>query len=176
MDVRLSPEQRALRDAAVQVVDRLGVHAVGQLDDRERAAKLDAAISSSGWRELRTATDDGSPWSSAVEVAIIAEELGRGLADAAFVGPTLAAELRRRAGAPPAATAETVVLDGELGALAVVGGGLADGGLPAGAIAIDGGGAAAALVLIPTPGGHTVGQVADRVGRDDDRPHPSRSE
>ena len=33
---------------------------------------------------------------------MIAEELGRGLADTAFLGPTLAADLRRRAGAPPA--------------------------------------------------------------------------
>ena len=98
MDVRLSPEQVALRDAAAQVVERLGPHTVADLDDRERAAKLDAAVAASGWRELRPATDDGSPWASAVEVALVAEELGRGLADAAFVGPTLAAELRRVAG------------------------------------------------------------------------------
>jgi len=85
MDVRLSPEQEALRAAATQVVDRLGVHGVAELDDRERAARLDAAVGASGWRELRTAADDGAPWASAVEVALVAEELGRGLADAAFV-------------------------------------------------------------------------------------------
>ncbi len=101
MDVRLSPEQRALRDSAAQVVDRLGAHAVGELDDPERAAKLDAAVTASGWRELRTATDGGAPWASGVEVALVAEELGRGLADTPFLGPTLAAELRRLAGAPP---------------------------------------------------------------------------
>ena len=43
MDVRLSTEQQALRDSAAQVVDRLGVRTVRQLDDAERAAKLDAA-------------------------------------------------------------------------------------------------------------------------------------
>jgi hypothetical protein len=80
MDVRLSPEQVALRDSAAQVADRLGPHAVGELDDPERAGKLDAAITASGWRELRTATDDGAPWASGVEVALVAEELGRGLA------------------------------------------------------------------------------------------------
>ena len=32
MDVRLSPEQVALRDAAAQVVDRLGVHGVAELE------------------------------------------------------------------------------------------------------------------------------------------------
>ena len=91
MDVRLSAEQEALRDAAAQVVDRLGVHVVAELDDRERSAKLDAAVSASGWREVRTATDDGTPWASAVEVAVVAEELGRGLADTAFLGATMAA-------------------------------------------------------------------------------------
>ena len=69
MDVRLSPEQVALRDAAAQVVDRLGVHGVAALHDRERAGKLDAAVHASGWRELRTVSDDGMPWASAVEVA-----------------------------------------------------------------------------------------------------------
>ena len=83
MDVRLSPEQQALRDSVAQVVDRLGPQAVGQLDDVERAAKLDAAVDAAGWRELRTPDDTGAPWASAVEAAIVAEELGRGLADAA---------------------------------------------------------------------------------------------
>ena len=32
MDVRLSPEQEALRDSAAQIVARLGPKAVGQLD------------------------------------------------------------------------------------------------------------------------------------------------
>ena len=100
MDVRLSPEQQALRDSAAQVVDRLGPQTVGQLDDGERAEKLDAAIAASGWRELRSPEDGDAPLASGVEVAIIAEELGRGLADAPFVGPTLAAELRRLVGAP----------------------------------------------------------------------------
>ena len=65
MDVRLSPEQQALRDSAVQVVDRLGPRTVGELDDAERAAKLDAAVDAAGWRELRTGDDDGAPWASA---------------------------------------------------------------------------------------------------------------
>jgi alkylation response protein AidB-like acyl-CoA dehydrogenase len=155
MDVRLSPEQVALRDAAAQVVDRLGVHGVAELDDRERAAKLDAAVAASGWRELRTATDDGTPWASAVEAALVAEELGRGLADAAFVGATLAAELRRRAGAPAAGGAETVALRADLGELATDEGGH----LPPGALALDAGTAAAALVGIGGAHGWTIGAV-----------------
>jgi alkylation response protein AidB-like acyl-CoA dehydrogenase len=153
VDVRLSPEQRALRDSAAQVADRLGPHAVGDLDDPERAAKLDAAVTASGWRELRTAADGGQPWASGVEVALVAEELGRGLADAAFLGPTLAAELRRLA-VPPAADGETVALTPDLAGPAVAGDA---------AVAVDARAAAAALVLVPAPGGgHALGQVALR--------------
>ena len=156
MDVRLSPEQRALRDSAAQVVDRLGPHAVGELDDPERAGKLDAAVAASGWRELRTATDDGSPWASAVEAALVAEELGRRLADTPYLGPTLAAELRRLAGAPPAASPETVALAPDLSALAC----RPEGTAAAGCVAVDGQGAASALLLVPEVGGHRLGLVA----------------
>lgn len=110
MDVRLSAEQRALRDAVVQLIDRLGPQSVADLQDTERSAKLDAALSASGWRELRATGDDGRPWASAVEAAIVAEELGRGLADAAFIGPTLAADLRRLAHATATSTPETVAM------------------------------------------------------------------
>ena len=48
----------------------------------------------------------------------MAEELAKGPADAGFIGPTLAAELRRRTGAPPAEAAETVLLTSDLGRLA----------------------------------------------------------
>ncbi len=156
MDVRLSPEQVALRDSAAQVADRLGPHAVGELDDCERAAKLDAAVAASGWRELRTAADDGVPWASGVEVALVAEELGRGLADAPFLGPTLAAELRRLAGAPPASAPETVALAPDLSALACRPEGAAAGE----GVAVDAQGAASALVVVPAVGGHTLAQVA----------------
>jgi len=151
MDVRYSTEQRALRDAAAQVVDRLGPLAVGQLDDAERAAKLDAAVASSGWRELRTPNDDGAPWASAVEVAIVAEELARGRADAPYLGPTLAAELRRHAGAPEARERETVALCPDLSALAEAGGD---------AVAIDAAGAEAALLLARSDDGYTLASVA----------------
>jgi alkylation response protein AidB-like acyl-CoA dehydrogenase len=156
MDVRLSAEQQALRDSAAQIVDRLGPQAVGALDDEERAAKLDAAITASGWRELRTPEDGDRPLASGVEVAILAEELGRGLADAAFLGPTLAAELRRLAGAPPADVAETVALAPGLVEPACV----ASGDVAQGRVAIDARGAAAALTLVPARGGHALGTFA----------------
>jgi alkylation response protein AidB-like acyl-CoA dehydrogenase len=114
MDVRLSPEQQALRDGASQVVKRLGLHAVGQLGDLERRARLQAAVEESGWRDLRVATEDRTPLASGVEPALVAEELGRGLADVSFLGPTLAAELRRLGGAPASTETETVVLGANL--------------------------------------------------------------
>ena len=45
------PNRSPCASSAAQVVDRLGVHRVADLDDRERAAKLDAAVSASGWRD-----------------------------------------------------------------------------------------------------------------------------
>jgi hypothetical protein len=139
----------------VQLVDRWGPDTVAQLDDRERAAKLDAAVGSAGWRELRTATGDGHPWASAVEVAVVAEELGRGLADTAFFGPTLAADLRRRAGAPTAGGIETIALVRDLSELATTDPGAAT----AGAVAVDARASTAALVLLPGDGGWRVGTV-----------------
>jgi alkylation response protein AidB-like acyl-CoA dehydrogenase len=206
VDVRLSPEQRALRDAAAQVVDRLGPQAVGALDDAERAAKLGAAVAGAGWLELRTAMPDtggagtgtdsgagdgaaesgtttdsgagagagagggaaesrtgtdggaaawpdstGRPWASGVEVGIVAEELGRGLADAAYLGPTLA-------GAPAAAGPEAIALVPDLSDLAAA-------ARPAGdvlagpAVAVDVRGTAATLVLVPGDGGYALGEI-----------------
>jgi alkylation response protein AidB-like acyl-CoA dehydrogenase len=141
MDVRLSAEQQALRDSVALVVGRLGPRTVASLDDAERAAKLDAAVAAAGWRELRAPDDTGAPWATAVEAAVVAEEMARGLADAPFLGPTLATELRRLAGAPAAGVAETVALTPDLGALATT----ADGG----AVAIDAAGASRALSFEP---------------------------
>jgi alkylation response protein AidB-like acyl-CoA dehydrogenase len=144
MDVRLSPEQVALRDAAAHAVGRLGPVTVAGLDDAERAAKLDAAVVESGWRELRTADEHGAPWASAVEVALVAEELARGCADTAFLGPVLAAELRRLAGAAEVVGPETVALRPDLAGPAVAG---------AEAVAVDAFGESTALVLMPDDGG-----------------------
>ena len=116
MDVRPSPEQEALRDSVKQVVGRLGPKGVADLDDAERRAKIDAAVEASGWRELRSATGEGGAWGSGIETAIVAEELGRGLADTPFVGPTLATELRRLIGGA-AAGRETVALSADLAEL-----------------------------------------------------------
>jgi hypothetical protein len=93
-----------------------------------------------------------------VEVAIVAEELGRGLADAPFTGPTLAAELRRRAGASPTTDVETVALTRVLDASVSV----VDGRTPDEAVAIDARGATHALALVPGSSGRGLAQIALR--------------
>ncbi len=155
MDVRLSPEQQALRDSAARLVDQLGPHTVGDLDDPERTAKLDAAVTAAGWRELRTAAEGDVPLASGVEVGIVAEALGRGLADVAFLGPTMAADLRRLAGAPPVDELETVVMGPDLSSVARAVAGRAPSG-----VAIDAHGSTRALLLEAGAGGARVAQVA----------------
>ncbi|WP_373234090.1 acyl-CoA dehydrogenase family protein [Mycobacterium marinum] len=90
MDVRLTAEQRQLRDSAAKMADDLGPASVQDLADDARIAKLDRQIEAAGWRALRS---DGA---SGVEVAIVAEEFGRGLADAPLLGPVLADDLARQ--------------------------------------------------------------------------------
>jgi alkylation response protein AidB-like acyl-CoA dehydrogenase len=138
MDVRLSTEQRVLRDTAVALVESLRPKSVIDLSDGERTTKLEAAVASTGWRSLRDPGEQGAPYASAVEAAIVAEELARGLADVAFVGRTLAADLRRLAGAGPAGSGETIAVKTDLSDLALA-------GQPA--TAIDAAGASGALLL-----------------------------
>jgi hypothetical protein len=118
VDVRLSAEQVALRDSVASAVAKLGPRSVADLDDVRRSARLDAVVEAAGWREIRMADDDGSPLASGVEVAIVAEELGAGAADVPYLGPILAAELRRLAGLPVATVRETVALTADMESLA----------------------------------------------------------
>ena len=92
MDVRLTSEQRQLREAAAKLADDLGPGSVSDLSDESRIARLEKAVDATGWRSLRS---DGA---SGVEVAIVAEEFGRGLVDVGFLGPALADDLRRHLG------------------------------------------------------------------------------
>ncbi len=98
MDVRLTVEQQQLRDAAAKLADDLGPGSVADLADSSRITRLDRQIDTTGWRSLRS---DGA---SGVEVAIVAEEFGRGLIDAPFLGPVLADDLARHVGGAPGST------------------------------------------------------------------------
>jgi hypothetical protein len=94
VDVRLTSEQRQLRDAAAKLADDLGPGSVADLDDESRIARLEKNVEGTGWRTLR------SDEASGVEVAIVAEEFARGLVDVPFLGPVLADDLARLTGSP----------------------------------------------------------------------------
>jgi hypothetical protein len=154
MDVRLSAEQQGLQDAAARLVDQLGPKAPTDVDDPERVAKLEAAMAGTGWRELRTATDGVAPLTSGVEPALVAEQLGRGLADVPYFGPTMASELRRMADAPTSAEVETVLLTADLTSIAV-----AVDGVVRESVAIDTGGSRRSILLVSGPKGRSLAEV-----------------
>ena len=109
MDARLTAEQQELRDAAARLAGDLGPGSVPDLADADRVARLEKAVAATGWRTLRS---DGA---TGVEVAIVAEEFGRGLVDVPFLGPVLADDLRRGAagrGAAGRGASWTVAVDG----------------------------------------------------------------
>jgi hypothetical protein len=111
VDVRLTAEQRQLRDAAAKLADDLGPGSVAELGDDGRIARLEKTVASTGWRSLR------SDEASGVEVAIVAEEFARGLVDVPFLGPVLTDDLARRVGRAVSATTseyESVDLTGSL--------------------------------------------------------------
>ncbi len=89
MDVRLTSEQRQLREAAAKLADDLGPGSVADLDDDGRIARLEKTVQSTGWRSLR------SDEASGVEVALVVEEFARGLVDVPFLGPVLTDDLAR---------------------------------------------------------------------------------
>ena len=95
MDVRLTAEQRQLREAAAELADDLGPGSVADLDDANRVARLEKAIDGTGFRTLRS---DGA---SGVEVAIVAEEFAQGTGRRPVPRPGAG----RRPGAPDRAAA-----------------------------------------------------------------------
>ncbi|MCW2513391.1 MAG: acyl-CoA dehydrogenase [Mycobacterium sp.] len=97
MDVRLTSEQRQLREAAAKLADDLGPGSVADLDDDGRVVRLEKTVESTGWRSLRSDEATG------VEVALVVEEFARGLVDVPFLGPVLADDLSRRLDREPAA-------------------------------------------------------------------------
>ena len=104
MDTRDTPEQAELRRAARQLARELGPATVADLDDGTRTKRLAAAVRDAGWLELRHDEGRGTPLASGVEAAIVADALGAAVADVAFTGPVLAADLARRAGVEPTDT------------------------------------------------------------------------
>ena len=93
MDTRDTPEQAELRRTARRLARELGPRTVADLADRKRSERLAEAVRCAGWLELRHGTSDGDPLASGVEAAVIGDALGEAVADVAFAGPILAADL-----------------------------------------------------------------------------------
>ncbi|MEY2471284.1 MAG: hypothetical protein QOK28_613 [Actinomycetota bacterium] len=93
MDVRLSAEQRALRDAAEKLAAGLAPRSVRALDDDARRVKLETAVAATGWRELLMDA-------SAIEAAVVVEVFGRALVDVPFIGPLLGGPVAHDAAGP----------------------------------------------------------------------------
>ena len=155
MDARPTPEQRELAEAADRLALKLGPNAVGDLDDHDRRAKLDAALAQAGWRELRAGTRT-EPTASGVEAMIITRALARRACDSAYIGPVLAIDLLRRAGDVSGNGGHTIAVSHDLGQLAVATGGSLD----RSALAIDVSGSEHALVLVPTGDAFSLGTAA----------------
>jgi hypothetical protein len=162
LDTRDTPEQAELRRAARQLGRELGPVTVAGLDDTTRVKRLAAAVRDAGWLELRDDVGGGrdrAPLASGVEAAIVADALGGTIADVAFTGPLLAADLARRAGV--ARGDSTVVAFGASLDDAVV----RDSAAALYAIDVPGDGAADAYVLVPDGVGYRLGTVAVDGGR-----------
>jgi hypothetical protein len=129
---------------------------VSDLDDATRAGRLAAAVRDAGWLELRHDAGDGAPLASGVEAAIIADALGEAVADVAFAGPILAADLARRAGAEPADGAVVGFSPDLLGAAVVSGPATTT---PLYAIDCAPGSPGSVYVLSPDGGGYRLAQV-----------------
>lgn len=157
MDTRHTPEQAELERTARQLAHELGPRAVADLDDEKRSERLAEAVRGAGWLELRHDAGDGAPLAGGVEAAILADALGEAVADVPFAGPTLAADLARRAGAPPVEGA-VVGFSPDLIDVAVVSGPATQGPI----VAVDCGAAdpATAYVLAPVGDGYRLATLA----------------
>jgi alkylation response protein AidB-like acyl-CoA dehydrogenase len=157
MDARDTPEQAELRRTARQLARELGPRTVVDLDDGTRRKRLGGAVHDAGWLELRHDAGDGAPLVGGVEAAIIADALGEAVADVAFAGPVLAADLARRAGARPAAGGAVVGFSRYLIDAAVVSGAATS--APIYAIDCSPESPQAVYVLRPEDGGYRLAQV-----------------
>ena len=155
MDTRLTADQRDLFDTVRRLTTDLGLSTVADLDDAQRRQRLDASIDDMGVRGLRAPGADHGPLASGVEAALVAEALGAGPADAAYLGPLLAGDLLRRAGLDDDGARRTVVMTPDLGGLAVAEGQA----LTDAAVAVDAEGAGSALVGIRVADGVALAEV-----------------
>jgi alkylation response protein AidB-like acyl-CoA dehydrogenase len=95
MHATFTDEQQQLAELAARIAERIGRDAL-ESDNTARGWSL---LTESGLVGLRLPTAVGGGATSAVELAIVAEALGRHVAPVPFIGPVLAAELLSVVGA-----------------------------------------------------------------------------
>jgi alkylation response protein AidB-like acyl-CoA dehydrogenase len=144
MDALLNDEQEALHEMATDLANDLATNQPHDLET-ELGSRGWKALADSGLLGLHLPADVGGAGASCVEVAIVAEQLGRTLAREPYVGTLLAVELAHLAGADEFAgrlaenqARATITLTPELDAVA---------GLGAAGVAWDAAGADQALLL-----------------------------
>ena len=101
MDFDLSDDQNALRDGARELLDGLASPAQVRAHTASDAAydgALWSAMVEQGWLGIEVPEDRGGVGLGTVEVAVLAEELGRHAAPAPFVSTALAIDAFREAG------------------------------------------------------------------------------
>jgi alkylation response protein AidB-like acyl-CoA dehydrogenase len=101
MDFDLSDDQNALRDGARELLDGLASPARVRAHTATDAAfdgALWSAMAEQGWLGIEVAEEQGGVGLGTVEVAVLAEELGRHAAPAPFVSTALAIDAFREAG------------------------------------------------------------------------------
>jgi alkylation response protein AidB-like acyl-CoA dehydrogenase len=156
VDTRDTSEQAELRTAARRLARDLGPSTVAGLDDETRSKRLAGAVREAGWLELRDDRGDGGPLASGVEAAILADGLAGTVADVAFAGPTLGADLARRTGAGHAG-GTVVAFAPDLISGAVVDGAVT--ATPLYAVDTSAEGCDAAYVLVPDNGAYRLARV-----------------
>jgi Acyl-CoA dehydrogenase, C-terminal domain len=157
VDTRDTAEQAELRRSARRLALDLGPTTVAALDDTTRTKRLAAAVRDAGWLEVRSDGGEGRPLAGGVEAAIVADALAASVADVAFSGPVLAADLARRAGVRDGVAA-VVAFTPSLTDVAVVSGSTT--AAPLYAVDSAGEGFDTAYVLIPDASGYRLGHVA----------------
>jgi alkylation response protein AidB-like acyl-CoA dehydrogenase len=100
MKATFTEEQQQLAELAERMAERIGADAREAGDPGAGADPGWLHLVETGLVGLRLPADAGGGASSAVEVAIVAEALGRHAAPVPFVGPVLAGDLLASAGAP----------------------------------------------------------------------------
>jgi alkylation response protein AidB-like acyl-CoA dehydrogenase len=98
MDATFTEEQEMLGDTAARLADKLGVSSVYDLESAAAAGGV-GPLAAAGLLGLSVPVEAGGSGGSAVEVAIVAEALGRRLAPVPFAGSVLAIDLLAAAGA-----------------------------------------------------------------------------